>query len=75
MLLWELGNELNLLTNLPAPKCHPKAKCFGHAAMAAYSADLVGIIRNIDGTRPISSGFAAPRLVVPLAARDREKRI
>lgn len=61
VLLWELGNELNLQVNLPPPKCHPTAKCFGHKAMTAFTAEMVGIIRSIDPRRPISSGFSSPR--------------
>ena len=53
--------ELNLQVNLPPPKCHPTAKCFGHAAMTAFTADAVRIIRSIDARRPISSGMATPR--------------
>ena len=60
VLLWELGNELNLQLDLPPPKCHPTAKCFGVAAMNKFTAEVVGIIRGIDLRRPISSGMGAP---------------
>ena len=61
VLLWELGNELNLQVDLPPPKCgDPTAKCFGIAAMTKFTAEVVGIIRSIDPRRPISSGMGAP---------------
>ena len=61
VLLWELGNELNLQVNLPPPKCgDPTANCFGVAAMTNFTAEVVGIIRSIDPRRPISSGMGAP---------------
>eukprot|EP01044_Picomonas_judraskeda_P005722 COSAG03_NODE_548_length_7000_cov_2.644110_7_plen_519_part_00 len=61
VLLWELGNELNLQVDLPPPKCgDPTAKCFGIAAMTNFTAEVVGIIRGIDPHRPISSGMGAP---------------
>ena len=61
VLLWELGNELNLQVNLPPPKCgDPTAKCFGTAAMTKFTAEIVGIIRGIDPRRPISSGMGTP---------------
>jgi len=51
VLLWELGNELNLQVNLPPPKCgDPTAKCFGVAAMTKFTAEVVGIIKSIDPT-------------------------
>ena len=61
VLLWELGNELNLQVDLPPPKCgDPTAKCFGIAAMTKFTAEVVGIIRSIDPRRPISSGMGSP---------------
>jgi len=61
VLLWELGNELNLKVNLPPPNCgDPTAKCFGVAAMNKFVNETVGIIRSIDPRRPISSGMGTP---------------
>ena len=61
VLLWELGNELNLQVNLPPPNCGDStAKCFGIAAMTKFTAEIVGIIRSIDPRRPISSGMGTP---------------
>lgn len=60
VLLWELGNELNLQVNLPPPRCDPKAKCFGVAAMTNFTADVISIVRSIDPRRPISSGMGSP---------------
>eukprot|EP00039_Didymoeca_costata_P006827 m.93735 g.93735 ORF g.93735 m.93735 type:complete len:423 (-) comp13409_c0_seq1:189-1457(-) len=60
ILLWELGNELNLRTNLPPPHCGEQ-QCFNTDAMSAFVADFVSIIRNLDGSRLISSGFSLPR--------------
>ena len=59
VLLWELGNELNLLTNLPPPHCGA-AKCFDTAQMVQFTRVLAGQIRQLD-SRPISSGFSLPR--------------
>ena len=61
VLLWELGNELNLLANLPPPHCHPHRNCFDTQALVSVTRDLVHLIRVADPTRPISSGFAYPR--------------
>ena len=61
LLFYELGNEHNLLLNLPSPWCHARARCFGNDALTSLVADLVGQIRGQDPTRPISSGFSAPR--------------
>ena len=64
VLAWELGNELNLRVNLPAPSCDATAPCFNTAEMAAYTSDLVAVIRAHDAARfdrPVSSGYAMPR--------------
>lgn len=67
VLFWELGNELNLNVNLAPKFCGPSDKvaateqCFNTAQMTAYTQDLAARIRAIDGRRPISSGFSAPR--------------
>ena len=61
LLLWELGNELNLELNLPPPHCDAVEQCFGTADMVAYTKDLVRALRAVDPSRPISSGFSTPR--------------
>ena len=66
VLFWELGNELNLQVNLPPPWCGPTAtsgthQCFNTAQMVSYTQELVDVIRGIDPSRPISSGYAAGR--------------
>ena len=70
LLFWELGNELNLRVDLPAPHCHPSQQCFNTSSMARFQGALVQTIRaaeidpvarNPHGPRPVSSGFAAPR--------------
>ena len=60
ILAWELGNELNLQTNLPPPFCGDK-QCFNTSEMVAFTQDLCKIIRALDPNRPISSGFSMPR--------------
>ena len=62
ILLWELGNELNLQVNLPPPWCGDD-QCFGTDEMVAFTKVLADAIRSADraGHRPISSGFSAPR--------------
>lgn len=66
VLFWELGNELNLMVNNPAPWCGPTQKtgtepCFNTPEMQTYTKALVAKIRQIDPVRPISSGFSAAR--------------
>jgi len=61
LLLWELGNELNLLANLPPPHCSPTRMCFNTAAMVGFTTRLVALIRAVDPSRPISSGFSTNR--------------
>jgi hypothetical protein len=70
LLFWELGNELNLHVDLPAPHCDPSQQCFDTQQMVAFQNALVATIRaaeidpvsqNPFGSRPVSSGFAAPR--------------
>mmetsp|Transcript_11824 Transcript_11824/g.30382 ORF Transcript_11824/g.30382 Transcript_11824/m.30382 type:complete len:444 (+) Transcript_11824:226-1557(+) len=60
ILAWELGNELNLMVNLPPPWCGA-APCFNTSAMVRYETALVDIIHAKDPGRPISSGHSAPR--------------
>lgn len=61
VLLWELGNELNLMANLPPTWCSNTTQCFNTNQMISYTQDLVSIIRELDPIRPISSGYSAPR--------------
>jgi len=62
ILMWELGNELNLHVNLPPPHCgDTNQPCFSNHEMVSLLEDLVQIIRSIDDRRPISSGLSAPR--------------
>ena len=63
ILFWELGNELNLMVNLPAPHCDPAEQCFNTDQMVALTESLVAAVNNADpsSNRPISSGFSAPR--------------
>lgn len=49
------------MTNLPAPHCSDTEACFNTSAMTGYTDTLVQLIRGIDPSRPISSGFATPR--------------
>jgi hypothetical protein len=73
VLLWELGNELDLMANLPPPWCGAK-QCFNTADMVAFCNKLAAVIRTTEHAarimppdvnalppRPISSGFSAPR--------------
>ena len=55
VLLWELGNELNLEVNLP-PRTKGSAPNFNTAEMVAHTGLLVAGIRALDPRRPISSG-------------------
>ena len=66
VLFWELGNELNLMVNNPAPWCGPTSTtgtepCFNTPEMQAYTKGLVAKIRENDAVRPISSGYSAGR--------------
>lgn len=70
LFFWELGNELNLLVDLPRPHCHPTQQCFNTQSMVDFQDALARAIRaaemhpaskNPYGPRPISSGFSAPR--------------
>lgn len=60
MLFWELGNELNLMVNLPPPSCGDR-QCFNHSQMASFTSDLMAVIHKTDTSRPISSGLSAGR--------------
>ncbi|KAL1499150.1 hypothetical protein AB1Y20_013661 [Prymnesium parvum] len=60
VLLWEIGNELNLLANQPPPLCGG-ARCFGSEALVEYSREMAELLRTGDRGRPVSSGFAQPR--------------
>jgi endo-1,4-beta-mannosidase len=60
VLLWELGNELNLQVNLPPPWCGHE-QCFSTQEMVKFTKELVSVIRRFDRLRPISSGFSTPR--------------
>ena len=64
VLMWELGNELNLHVNLPPNFCGGK-QCFNTAQMIQYNKALVDAIREAEPRdrppRPISSGYSAPR--------------
>ena len=44
VLFWELGNEFNLLVNLPPPHCDAREHCFTTKPMNALLAELVGVI-------------------------------
>ena len=70
LFFWELGNELNLLVDLPSPHCHPTQQCFNTQSMVDFQDALARVIRAAEmhpaskssyGPRPISSGFSAPR--------------
>lgn len=70
LLFWELGNELNLMVDLPAGHCNPTAQCFDTKAMVDFQVAIVNAIRSSEvdrlssnpfGLRPVSSGFSAPR--------------
>lgn len=70
LLFYELTNELNLgadlaavarcRNELPVPQCEPKGN-FTTAEMIAFTRRLANLIRGLDSTRLISSGFSAPR--------------
>ena len=61
ILLWELGNELNLQVNLPPPWCGDE-QCFNTDEMVTFTKAMATAIRGGDPSgRPISSGFSAPR--------------
>eukprot|EP00040_Diaphanoeca_grandis_P005351 m.32492 g.32492 ORF g.32492 m.32492 type:complete len:460 (+) comp16652_c0_seq2:92-1471(+) len=60
ILMWELGNELNLMTNLPPPWCGSE-QCFNTAQMVDFTTALVDKIRQVDTVRPVSSGFSMAR--------------
>ena len=60
VLLWELGNELNLQVNLPPPWCGSE-QCFSTQEMVDFTRELVAVIRKFDSRRPVSSGFSTPR--------------
>jgi len=61
ILLWELGNELNNLVNLPPGHTCGAEQCFNTSEMVALTARLASAIKAIDPVRPISSGFSMPR--------------
>lgn len=69
ILFYELGNEFNLLADLDLNRrcetakimvCGAKAN-FTSADVIAFTKQLSDLIRSLDGTRKISSGFAVPR--------------
>jgi hypothetical protein len=73
VLLWELGNELNLMVNLPS-KSSGVEKNFNTAEMSSYCNKLAALVRTTERVvkatqqsastlppRPISSGLSAPR--------------
>eukprot|EP00911_Craspedida_sp_UC1_P000266 UC1_evm4s202 len=64
VLAWELGNELNLMVNLPPGTCGP-GPCFDHAEMDLFLRQLAEVVRRSDvgphQQRPVSSGLSSPR--------------
>lgn len=69
ILFYELGNEFNLPADLDVNKrcetakflmCGAKAN-FSSADVIAFTKRLADLIRSIDGSRKLSSGFAVPR--------------
>lgn len=61
VLMWELGNELNLQVNLPPGHDCGTEQCFNTQEMVTLSSRLVKTIRATDTRRPISSGYSIPR--------------
>ncbi len=71
ILFYELGNELNLLADLDLDRRCKTAKIkmmvcgtrahFTSADLIAFSKRMSELIRSLDSTRKISSGFAIPR--------------
>ena len=62
VLFWELTNELNLPTSIhPRERCDPHEPCFDTESLASFESDMVSVIRHVDTSRPISSGFSSPR--------------
>lgn len=77
VLFWELGNELNLASNMPARRCTlagnllaRPSRCFGTAALVDYTRVLVAAIRLADERRPVSSGFGVARFNAWQLERD-----
>lgn len=70
VMFYELTNELNLAADLdtvsrckrelPPPQCQPKGN-FTTDEMIGFTGRLVDQIRSLDPSRPVSSGFSAPR--------------
>lgn len=61
---WELTNELNLLVDLDLAGRNPGRPewgNFGFDDMQRFCDEVAAHVRALDPTRPISSGFAAPR--------------
>jgi len=66
ILFYELTNELNLKVDLDLRKrCETPRPCvwnnFTTDDMLAFSRDLVRLIKSLDGTRQVTSGFSIPR--------------
>lgn len=66
ILFYELTNELNLGADLDLRrKCADPTRCalddFTTDDMVAFSRDLVSLIKSLDRTRPVTSGYSIPR--------------
>ena len=70
LMFYELTNEMNLSADIdlvgycrrsqPAPQCVPLGN-YTTEDLVAFTGRLAGLIRKIDPTHPISSGFSVPR--------------
>jgi hypothetical protein len=80
ILFYELGNELNLLADvdLQKAKC-PTSECvwrnFSSDELTQFAAAIVGVIKSLDPTRGVSSGYSLPReAAAHLATRPQYSR-
>jgi hypothetical protein len=81
VLFYELTNELNLgadldgvgrcLKELPPKRCAPLAN-YSTEQMIAFTSRFAALIRRLDPTKPISSGFAVPRPAAESLRRNPE---
>jgi Bacterial Ig domain/Cellulase (glycosyl hydrolase family 5) len=66
ILFYELTNEMNLFADVDLrQKCRAGAPCawdnFTTAEMIEFSRDMVRLIKSLDPSRPVTSGYSLPR--------------
>jgi Big-like domain-containing protein len=73
ILFYEMGNELNLLADLDSRKQCKSEPCiwgdFTTADMTKFAAETAALIKSLDPSRAISSGYSLPRPAAAHLAR------